>query len=277
MLFYADTTDQPMDPRFFLSTVLLVVLLLGSLFAAVPEERATSPQPRTEATSSPASGVAVVELFTSEGCSSCPPADRLLKTLVGEARSADQPVYALSFHVDYWNDLGWEDPYSDPAYSDRQRTYAQTLGTRVYTPQIIVDGTEVLVGSRKERVRSAIQAALADPAPVTPEVQLRSDADSPSVRVAVPEETDNAIVRVALVERGLSQSVTRGENAGRKLRHANVVRSFETVSAEETQVVTLDAPSDLDPSKASVMTYVQDRQSMEVLGAARVELRNSSS
>src|SRR5262245_48953789 len=101
-----------------------------------------------------ASGFAVVELFTSEGCSSCPPADRLLADL------AKRPgVYALEFHVDYWNSLGWRDPYSAAAYSDRQRMY----GDDIYTPQMVVNGTNLFVGSNRARAEAAIAAGLSAP------------------------------------------------------------------------------------------------------------------
>ncbi|MFB6278551.1 MAG: DUF1223 domain-containing protein [Salinibacter sp.] len=263
-----------MSPRTLAPTV-LAVLLLGGLFVAVPKEPADVQATPAEAPAS--GGVAVVELFTSEGCSSCPPADRLLGTLVEEARSGERSLYALSFHVDYWNHLGWEDPYSDPAYSERQRAYAEALGARVYTPQMIVNGRKVLVGSREAEVRSAVEGALSEPATTVPELRLQSGTDeSPSVRIALPEVPDDAAVQVALVERGLSQSVSRGENAGRTLRHTNVVRAFKTVPAEQSQVVTLNAPSDLDPGQSSIIAYVQDRRSKDVLGAARTELRDSS-
>ena len=222
-------------------------------------------------------GIAVVELFTSEGCSSCPPADRLLRTLVKEARSSDRPVYGLSFHVDYWNDLGWEDPYSKSAFSQRQRRYAEALGVRVYTPQMVVNGTEALVGSRRSQVRSAIQSALSEAAPLDLQIQLTSDAaQSPAVCATVSNPPTDAVLRVALVERGLSQPVRSGENSGRTLRHTNVVRAFESAPAKATRSFEFEAPSNLDPSRASIIVYAQDRTSMQVLGAARVDLRASS-
>lgn len=296
-----DAFKLPMDVRAYASTF-LATLLIGGLFPAVlwgpmasdsPGTRDTSrvqtgPKeqvgPKEQLGSEEASGgVAVVELFTSEGCSSCPPADRLLRTLVKEARSGQKPLFALSFHVDYWNDLGWEDPYSAPEYTRRQRSYAEALDVRVYTPQMIVNGREVLVGSREAKARSAVGEALSKPAGISPEVQLRpsaagssSAAGSPSVRIALPQALSNAELQVALVERGLSQSVSRGENAGRTLRHANVVRAFKTVPARRKQVVSLKAPSDLDPERASIIAYVQDLESKAVLGAARADLDASS-
>ena len=99
----------------------------------------------------------LVELFTSQGCSSCPPADRVLAKLAKEAEAGDLPIVALSFHVDYWNRLGWKDPYSDAAFSQRQRIYASKLpDQRVYTPEIVVNGSSGHVGSRESEVRSAI-------------------------------------------------------------------------------------------------------------------------
>lgn len=220
----------------------------------------------------PDSAVAVVELFTSEGCSSCPPADRLLQSLVERARTKGRPVYALSFHVDYWNQLGWEDPYSDATYSQRQRRYSQTLNVDTYTPQIVVNGQQAMVGSRAGQVREAIESALAEPAHVSIDLQV-AETDELSVSYQLSEApSENLTLRLAVVERGLSQDVTRGENAGRTLRHANVVRSFETLSARQQGSVQFSVPDAVDRSKASVLAYVQ-APSMAVLGATRVDLK----
>src|SRR5215831_17181987 len=107
---------------------------------------------------------AVVELFTSEGCSSCPPADALLADLKSYANGTDKNIYVLSFHVDYWNRLGWRDPFSDAAYSARQTQYDQHFGSSVYTPQMIVNGKQQFVGSEKKTASEAIAAALKDSA-----------------------------------------------------------------------------------------------------------------
>jgi hypothetical protein len=126
------------------------------LFFATTEP---APVPDAEA---PAERPVLLELFTSQGCSSCPPADRVLSRLNEEAKSGDLLVVALSFHVDYWNRLGWTDPYSDAAYSQRQRIYARKLGdNRVYTPELVVDGRTGHVGSREGEVRQAIKSASA--------------------------------------------------------------------------------------------------------------------
>jgi hypothetical protein len=225
-----------------------------------------------ETTSPPDSaGVAVVELFTSEGCSSCPPADRLLRSLVAPARADGRPVYALSFHVDYWDQLGWRDPYSDAAFSKRQRRYARALSVDTYTPQIVVNGRRAMVGSRAGRVRGAIESALTEPARVGVDLQIETTDELAVTYRLVGSLPADATLRLAVVERGLSQNVTRGENAGRTLRHANVVRSFETVSARRQGTTQLSLPDAVDRSQAYVIGYVQ-APSLAVLGAARVDL-----
>ena len=259
-------------PRYALPSI-VGVLISGVLLAfgcATADDAALVTEPPSAAPDTGA--VAVVELFTSEGCSSCPPADRLLQTLVEESRTQDRPVYALSFHVDYWNQLGWTDPYSDAAYSQRQRQYSHAIGVDTYTPQIVVNGREAMVGSRSRTVRRSIQDALSDPASVR--VTIAADSVTAPLRLGyrldgqVPTDAD---LRLAVVERGLSQDVERGENAGRTLRHANVVRSFTTVSAENSGTTVLPLPDAVDRTEASVMAYVQT-PSGPILGADRVDL-----
>jgi len=199
-------------------------------------------------------GFAVVELFTSEGCSSCPPADRLL------AEVAKSPgVYALEFHVDYWNSLGWRDPYSAAAYSDRQRAYAGE--DQVYTPQMIVNGTNAFVGSNRERADAAIAAGLA----ARPRVILAVQLDGDRLTYHVSKAPANARLCVAIVDPHRTTKVPRGENAGRTLEHARVVRAFSTTRlAGETGSVPLP---DKVPAGGSVVAFVQE-ESGAILGAA---------
>lgn len=232
--------------------------------------------PSASRTAPDSGAVAVVELFTSEGCSSCPPADQLVRKLVDSARSDDRPVYALSFHVDYWNRLGWTDPYSDAAYSRRQRQYSETLDVDTYTPQIVVNGQEAMVGSRAQEVHSAISSALDEAAEV--DVALAVDSIATPLTVGYRVEGDvppKAHLQLAVVERGLSQNVTSGENAGRTLRHANVVRTFTTESATRNGTAELSFPDEVDYSQAALIGYVQKR-SGPILGAARKGLESPS-
>src|SRR5277367_5346912 len=121
----------------------------------------------------------VLELFTSQGCSSCPPADALLKRLSAE----NNRLLSLSFHVDYWNYLGWKDPYSSPASTDRQRGYASALDGQVYTPELVVNGATAVVGSDEHRVRDAIKSAQRTISPV--QVVITTKPNTSALDVAV--------------------------------------------------------------------------------------------
>jgi len=214
------------------------------------------------------SAFAVVELFTSEGCSSCPPADRLLAEIVAAANESGRRVFCLSFHVDYWNHIGWRDPYSNAAFSDRQRSYAQVFeSSRIYTPQMIVNGRTEFVGSNRSKVESAITSALSEAAVVALSLNLvSSEAKEVVITYNVPELPKGAVVNFALVERGLFQEVKRGENSGRRLPHENVVRAFRTQS-DKSGSVALRVPAGMKLKNSSVIALVQDASTMKVLGA----------
>jgi len=199
-------------------------------------------------------GFAVVELFTSEGCSSCPPADRLLLELSQRGGS----VYALEFHVDYWNSLGWRDPYSAAAYSDRQRAYAG--GGQVYTPQMIVNGTNAFVGSDRERAEAAITAGLS----TRPRVALTAQLAADRLTYRAPGAPKGANLCVAIVDAHRSTRVPRGENAGKTLEHARVVRAF--TSAPLAGVEGSIALPGKVPAGGAVVVFVQDGAG-EILGA----------
>ena len=218
-------------------------------------------------------GIAVVELFTSEGCSSCPPADRLLAQLAAERR---QGVYLLSFHVDYWDYLGWRDPYAQDQFSRRQRSYAQTLSERVYTPQMVVNGTAVLVGSDRGNARRNIAEGLsrAARARVTLKI-LAAEKKNLDLSVSVTQEGDPRLVlQLAVVEDELSHPVTRGENRGRRLSHSKVVRHFETLSPRELNKgrLTLAVPPEVRWENAQIIAYVQEEPSLRIIGATALDL-----
>lgn len=204
----------------------------------------------------------VAELFTSEGCSSCPPADALLAELTGRG-----DVIALAFHVDYWNYLGWSDPYSQTAFSERQRAYASVLDGRVYTPELVVNGEVGLVGSRRQQVETTIEEASRRTSSVDVVLAVRSDGNAIIADYVLTNVPPNAVLHLAVVERSTSQNVSRGENRGRTLSHTNVVRVFETLPATSGSR-TLSFPDGLSPSNTSVVAYVQESEVGAVLGAA---------
>src|SRR5271154_3718379 len=165
----------------------------------------------------------VVELFTSEGCSSCPPADRLLARLEQTQPVAGAQIIALEQHVDYWNDLGWMDPFSSAQFSERQSNYVRALhANTAYTPQMIVDGATEFVGSSERDALAAI-AKSSRTAKATVVLEQRQDSragpETAALRVRLEplanwDAREGADVILAITENGLSSSVTRGENAG---------------------------------------------------------------
>jgi hypothetical protein len=167
-------------------------------------------------------GPLVLELFTSQGCSSCPPADAVLSRI---ARGG-QNVAPLSFHVDYWNDLGWADPFSLPAWTARQHSYARALGdNRVYTPELVIGGATGVVGSQEGLV---LQTIARTPRPAVLAASATWAGDKVEVKATAPADAD---VFVAVWEDTTRTRVARGENAGSTLDSDRVVRRFERVAA----------------------------------------------
>ncbi|MES1256091.1 MAG: DUF1223 domain-containing protein, partial [Acidobacteriota bacterium] len=212
------------------------VVVLAALAALVP---LTGRQLRAAPPPSPPVPV-VVELFTSEGCSSCPPADGVLTTLVATQPVAGARIIALGEHVDYWDRLGWRDPFSSAQFSSRQTQYAASLphSGGVYTPQLVIDGGQELVGSNLRAATAAVALAAARSAPrfrVSLAVAPRTAA-ALQVTIAVLPPGEGAgrtapDVWLAVTEDGLESHVQRGENHGRTLRHTAVVRSLVRLGA----------------------------------------------
>lgn len=201
----------------------------------------------------------VVELFTSEGCSSCPPADALLAVLASRA-----DVLALSFHVDYWDRLGWKDPFSSPEATARQQHYAQILGIApVYTPQIVVDGKRQAVGSDRADVDRALDAARGglDAVPVSLAVEHGH------VRIGLGQGGGAAAATVLLVgfDRRKVSAVERGENEGRILSHVDVVRGFAEVGHFSGGATEIEVPV---PWRCDRLATIVQAGDGRILGAA---------
>jgi hypothetical protein len=231
----------------------------------------------------------IVELFTSEGCSSCPPADAVLERLQQTQPVAGAEVIALGEHVDYWNYIGWSDPFSSAAFSARQETYARALGQqdRVYTPQMIVDGQTEFNGSAMNKALEAIAKAARSPKAdvriVIPETKTQKDNQEIRFNVSVKnvppvDRGDVAEVILALTEDKLSSNVTRGENSGRKLAHTAVVREMRALGRVDPATKTFDSEKTMaiaDSWKRDdlrVVVFVQERAQRRVLGAAVLNL-----
>ena len=248
--------------------------LVGAAVITAVALRTPAEAPATQPMASQ-SGVAVVELFTSQGCSSCPPADAALAELGSAAAREGRPVYALAFHVDYWNRLGWADPFSDAAFSRRQEDYARAFKLdQLYTPQMIVNGRTQFVGSDREAARRAVGDALAAPAVAHVTVSVTATRpDGYRVRPVVSGAPKDAVINVAVVERDLSTDVKAGENKGRRLEQPSTVRWFTTVPAADAQEIVIPALPSVRPEHASVIIFAQRPQNGPILGAAQARLR----
>jgi hypothetical protein len=223
----------------------------------------------------------VVELFTSEGCSSCPPADSLLATLADKQPIENAEIIALEEHVDYWNDLGWADPFSSKDWTARQYDYAGVLGNvNAYTPQMVVDGKTEFVGSSERKARQAIveasgqEKALVTLTPAKP----AGGADRWSIQIgSLPKAAGSgAEVWLATTETGLHSAVTRGENAGEDLHHAAVVRAMRRIGEARaagdvsfSEVVDVPLRREWNRDHVQVVVFLQDRKSRHILGAAQ--------
>jgi len=264
-----------------LYTAAVAALLILSTFGrstgvAAPRDPASPPH------------LVIVELFTSEGCSSCPPADALLKELSEQQKMSGAQVVALEEHVDYWNHLGWKDPYSAAEFSQRQNDYAQVFKTDgVYTPQMVVDGQSELVGSRRLAAREAIQKAANQP---KAEIALSAGANSSPGKasfevqiknlggIAVRGETE---LWIAVTEKGLQTDVKAGENSGETLEHAAVVRSLRKIDTFHNPVgYDRQIQIALDPgwkkANLAAVVFLAEKNSRRILGAATTPLDSTN-
>jgi hypothetical protein len=250
------------------------LVLLACLAATLP---ARSGSPEEPPAAAPADGhPVVIELFTSQGCASCPPVDRLL-TALGEQNAGR--VVPLAFHVDLWDYIGWTDPFSKRAWTERQAAYGRQLRLpQVYTPQLIVDGGATIVGSDPNRLLAAIESAARRPAAkISLELEPSASRVLVRARVDVPEALRGRKLdlMIALYETGLVTPVGRGENGGRTLRNDYVVRRLERAGrisardpAETSHSDEIALDGKWDRSRMGVAGFLQDPRSLEIHGAS---------
>jgi len=211
----------------------------------------------------------VVELFTSQGCSSCPPADAFLGELTKRA-----DVLPLSLHVDYWDYIGWKDPFADAKHTSRQRTYAARFGLRyVYTPQMVIHGNAQATGSDRRRVLSSIEESRALPRIPIKLKQGRGGVVMVTIEGGTATASQPAEVVLVMIDSEHKTSVKRGENRGKTLSNFNVVRSMTTV-AEWTggNMEFATNVSEVQGSGDTVAVFVQSEENGRILGAAKLKL-----
>ncbi|MES2890812.1 MAG: DUF1223 domain-containing protein [Bacteroidota bacterium] len=214
-------------------------------------------------------GFAVIELFTSEGCSSCPAADVEVAEI---EKQYPGNVYVLGFHVDYWNRLGWKDAFSDPLFSERQRGYATAFNLNgVYTPQVVVNGKYEFVGSDKAKMSRTVLAEIKT-APAN-RLQLEAAIMTPgSVQVKYTvSPVPGTELNIALVQAEATTVVKKGENAGRNLHHVNIVRNFKTIkNYAAAGELTMNVPTGVDASACKIISFVHEIKSRNILTVASV-------
>ena len=212
-----------------------------------------------------AEGPVVVELFTSQGCSSCPPADALLAEI-----SKRDDIIALALHVDYWDYIGWKDHFADPAHTVRQRGYSRAAGKRsIYTPQMIIGGKDHVIGSKPMRLAELIAKHRAAPVPAA--VSVERQGDQVSIRVTAKDRipSGGTIVQIATFTPRETVKIRRGENAGRTLEYHNIVRKLVKVGNWDGQGAyraTVRMPEDV-----AFAVLVQQPNSGPILGAAQLK------
>ncbi|MFZ4796298.1 MAG: DUF1223 domain-containing protein [Bacteroidia bacterium] len=214
--------------------------------------------------------VVLIENFSSEGCSSCPEADKFLGELIHVVDSAAQPVYIIDFHVDVWNRSGWVDNYSDTLNTIRQISYIGKMkGTPMYTPQSFLNGILSVPGSDKKSITSFIKQTLAKPSPNFLKINaFQTNKDTVIIEYEIFGKTDSLIINFALVENDIFTKVTAGENAGKLLHHHNVVRAFksEKVNTNKGRSSVL-VPKGFSLKQSRVTSYIQNERTWFVTGA----------
>ena len=226
----------------------------------------------------------ILELFTSEGCSDCPPADTLLEKLVTTQPIAGVEIIGLGQHVDYWDRQGWKDRFSSAALTNRQRIYQTRFNTEsIYTPQMVVDGRAEFVGSDAAAATRALERATASP---HGSMTLTIDGDGPHVGVSVAVTGlphagggDRADIILAVTERGLTTDVKRGENHGKILKHAPVVRYMATIGQVAPDASTasvraaIQVAADWQRDHLALVAFVQELRGRAILASASARLK----
>jgi len=214
-------------------------------------------------------GFAVVELFTSEGCSSCPAADAVVARIAAAAERTGSPVFTVEQHVDYWDYLGWRDPFDDARFSERQAGY-RMLNRSTYTPQAVVNGVEEALGSDERGLNELISHALAAAATTRLELSAQWSDGGLLVHCQGDGVEPAQALNLFVLETGAESNVTRGENSGEQLQHRNVARAFDTrqVSAGHFQATWQpQLPSGLPRSSVRVLAFTERRPQAGITGA----------
>lgn len=243
--------------KFLLPIIVFSVSLITISFSTNKQKRKTAKEQN---------GFALIELFTSEGCSNCPSADALLEEI--QKKYSDKNVLVLSYHVDYWDKLGWKDIFSNALFTQRQEYYSDIFRLNsIYTPQAVVNGRKEFVGSNKSKLISSIDEQLNEKP--TSSITLKASQDnSGKIDVSYSSESSNSKneqLILLLVQKMATNKIDRGENKGRTLHHINIVKkiSYLSVTSKET-ATTFDLPSELIKEDIFIAGFIQDNKSGKI-------------
>jgi hypothetical protein len=237
-----------------------------------PAGKSSQVQPVTTTNSKP-NGFAVLELFTSQGCSSCPPADRKLNELTDKAEKSGMPIYTLAYHVDYWNRLGWKDPYSMKLFSDRQSWYSGLFESgSVYTPQLIVNGVKEMVGSRSTEIDQSVDHALNQSTMVEVGMHVNKNGTDIICELDIKNRPlAECVINVALVVDDITTQIKRGENSGKTLIESGIVLKLISKKLEREQLK-ITMPGNEIKGNYRVVVFIQDEMKGIIYGAADAKL-----
>ena len=220
-------------------------------------------------------GFAVVELFSSEGCSSCPPAEAVMHKLIRKASAESLLVYVIEFHVDYWDYLGWKDTFAMPEYSQRQQDYGGFFKVNsIYTPQAVINGKTEMIGSDEDKINAAIATELQSSSSVNIECKTNKTGNSKiEIEYNVSGNISGCTLNFAIVESNLTTYIKKGENAHKTLTHDNVARVFKSIKLNSSSgKIEMDV-SHINLSDSKLICFVQEAESLNITGAEQYNLQ----
>jgi hypothetical protein len=263
--------------------ILTIAVMMSGLFgcASLESETATAqtqqsnPNQSNKSIETRAKTPVLVELFTSEGCSSCPPADRLLSQLEKGQASSEAEIITLALHVDYWNYLGWKDEFSQKQFSERQNGYAQHFKLdSSYTPQMVVDGQTQLVGSNSDAAQKAISELMKNQKAA---IEISNSNDKLKVKITDAPAHDDSYVWLAIAEDDLKTNVRRGENVGKTLDHVSVVREMKLLGSIAAADKSFESETALQfnpvwkKENLKFVVFLQGKDSKKVFGVKKLD------
>lgn len=258
-----------MKKSFYIKALVFIIISIGFCISGFTTDNAKI----QKKIYSDSQGIVILELFTSQGCSSCPPADKVLEKYV---LNNNPNIIPLAFHIDYWNNLGWKDPFSKAEFTNRQRDYSRNFNSgNIYTPQLIINGKHQVVGSNENAIKTIVNQELLIKNPAKIDINsITHVGNQLIVKYSATDFSANKIVNLALVKKKEFTSIKRGENSGLKQISYNIVYDFKSKSltnSTENQTV-FDFKSDWKASDFMIVAYLQNNNYGKIIAASKKEI-----